>query len=467
MPEPNPLDKLFIKVTKNADKLAQEIAGLAYNTNTISTSVSTESGKLTEASQATENMAQNNKISNECGQKLLAINKETEATLIESTKTTESMTSELNNLVSGTVETAMILQDLESQIGDLPEITNTIESIGHNLEVLSINALIQAAAAGEEGKSFSVVASEMKQLATNVTSQMARINKILETMSNSIKSAFETSSKTKETAMGVSDGADKLTNSFSSIEEAFSQTKNISIKTAELATDNADRYAEVALSLDVISKQVENSNGSLKTLDTSVEQTVVQFEELTSILNQGDLETDDTKFINLAISSAKEVEEIFIEAISSKAITNNELFDTKRIPIEGTNPKQFDTGFLKLADSKLPKIQERVCDLDDRIAFCAAVASPDGYLPTHNLKYSKSQKPVKNEEDLNWNIANCRNRRIFSDRTGLAAALNKDTFKLMTYCRDMGGELVIMRDVSAPIFIDGRHWGGFRIGYKS
>ena len=67
-----------------------------------------------------------------------------------------------------------------------------------------------------------------------------------------------------------------------------------------------------------------------------------------------------------------------------------------------------------------------------------------------------------------WNSANCRNRRLFNDRTGAAAGSSTRPFLLQTYRRDMGGgEFVLMKDVSAPITVNGRHWGGFRIGFKT
>jgi len=82
-------------------------------------------------------------------------------------------------------------------------------------------------------------------------------------------------------------------------------------------------------------------------------------------------------------------------------------------------------------------------------------------LPTHNEIFSKPQG-----KDPQWNDANCRNRRIFNDRTGLAAAQNIKPFLVQTYRRKMSaGTYVTMKDVSAPIWVRNRHWGGFRIGY--
>ena len=47
------------------------------------------------------------------------------------------------------------------------------------------------------------------------------------------------------------------------------------------------------------------------------------------------------------------------------------------------------------------------------MVFCATV-DRNGYLPTHNRKFSQAQRPG----DVVWNTANCRNRRVFNDRVG-------------------------------------------------
>jgi methyl-accepting chemotaxis protein len=66
-----------------------------------------------------------------------------------------------------------------------------------------------------------------------------------------------------------------------------------------------------------------------------------------------------------------------------------------------------------------------------------------------------------------WNTANCRNRRMFDDRVGLKAGRNTEPFLLQVYRRDMGGgEFVLMKDLSAPLWVGGRHWGGLRLAYR-
>ena len=85
-----------------------------------------------------------------------------------------------------------------------------------------------------------------------------------------------------------------------------------------------------------------------------------------------------------------------------------------------------------------------------------------GYLPTHNPNYRLPQGP-----DPVWNNANCRNRRLFNDRAVHKVAANVKPFLLQTYRRDMGGgNFVLMKDVSSPIYVRGHHWGAFRMGFR-
>jgi len=171
--------------------------------------------------------------------------------------------------------------------------------------------------------------------------------------------------------------------------------------------------------------------------------------------------TADTLFIDAVEQAAARAGKLFEAAVARGGLSMNDLFDERYVPVPGTNPQQLKTRFTEFTDRVLPLIQEPVLGLDPRVAFCAAV-DVRGYLPTHNLKFSQPQG-----EDPVWNAANCRNRRIFNDRAGLAAGTHTKRFLLQTYRRDMGGgEFVLMKDASAPIFVNGRHWGGLRIGYR-
>ncbi|MET4261826.1 methyl-accepting chemotaxis protein [Bradyrhizobium sp. S3.12.5] len=171
---------------------------------------------------------------------------------------------------------------------------------------------------------------------------------------------------------------------------------------------------------------------------------------------------ENTEFVTRAMEAGTALTRIFEQAVARGEVKIDDLFDTDYAEIAGTNPQQYRTKYLDWADRALPSFQEAFLAKEPRMAFCAMV-DRNGFLPVHNEIYSHPQRPG----DAAWNTANCRNRRIFNDPAGLAAAHNLRSYLIQSYARDMGnGNTVMMREIDVPIRVQGRHWGGFRTAYK-
>ena len=165
----------------------------------------------------------------------------------------------------------------------------------------------------------------------------------------------------------------------------------------------------------------------------------------------------DLKVRQLAMNCRDQVTAEMKKLVADKKITMAQLFDTFYIPIPNTDPQKYHTQYDRYTDVTIQAILDEYLKKDSRIKFVVAV-DRNGYLPTHNSKYSM---PLTGNGD--YDTKNNRTKRMFNDRTGLAAARNTKPFLLQSYSRDTGE---IMMDLSVPIHIDGRHWGSIRIGYQ-
>ncbi|WP_231683532.1 methyl-accepting chemotaxis protein [Phosphitispora fastidiosa] len=155
--------------------------------------------------------------------------------------------------------------------------------------------------------------------------------------------------------------------------------------------------------------------------------------------------------IILAQTGAVATEKILEDAIKNGTLTEEQVFDTNYMLIPGTSPTKYHTSYDSYTDENLRVIEDSY--LKDKVVVFAVAVDVNGYLPTHNLKYSKAVG------GLNFD----RTKRIFDDDVGIAAAQNKEPYKFQEYRRDTGE---IMWDISAPVFVNGRHWGAFRIGFS-
>lgn len=165
----------------------------------------------------------------------------------------------------------------------------------------------------------------------------------------------------------------------------------------------------------------------------------------------------DLKSRRNAEACAAEITDQFELLLTSGGLTVAQLFDTFYIPIPGSDPQKFHTQYDELSDGILRPILDAYLKKEQRFVFVVAV-DRNGYLPTHNSRFSQ---PLTGDgdHDTKWN----RTKRIFNDRTGLAAARNQNPYLAQRYSRDTGET---MTDLSVPIIIQNRHWGALRIGYS-
>ena len=158
----------------------------------------------------------------------------------------------------------------------------------------------------------------------------------------------------------------------------------------------------------------------------------------------------------LAHTGAKTMERILQDAVDSGRLKPEQIFDEKYVPIPNTDPQKYHTQYDGFLDKAIQALEDEFLQ-DDQVLF-AVLVDRNGYLPTHDTKYSQPLTGDK-EKDRAGN----RTKRLFNDNVGLAAARNQKTFLKQVYVRDTGET---MWDLSAPVFVNGKHWGGFRIGFS-
>ena len=169
------------------------------------------------------------------------------------------------------------------------------------------------------------------------------------------------------------------------------------------------------------------------------------------------LSTQDREVLSWANQLAADVSQTLEKWVATRAISEEKLFGRLYYPIARTDPPKYTTEYSDLSDRDLPPLQEAVVKKSGSIVF-AVVTDINGYLPTHNQRYSQ---PLTGNRA--FDLVNNRTKRIFGDRTGIAAARNEAPYLLQRYKRDTGE---LMADLSVPIKLHGKHWGCVRIGYR-
>ncbi|HUN52972.1 MAG TPA: methyl-accepting chemotaxis protein, partial [Candidatus Sulfotelmatobacter sp.] len=363
--------------------------------------------------------------------------------------------------VAESERTNALVKGLASAAEKFGAVTSLIRDIASQTNLLALNATIEAARAGAAGRGFAVVAGEVKNLAEETRKATQQIGDTVRDLTGQISNLIGESNAASRHAKEAGEGADLMQGVIGRVHEAFAAVGGDVDAIAKAAGSNLGHCDAVQHSLGDLVKGVDLSSANLKQADQRVEGLLNLSENLIELIAESGVETADTPLIRAARETAGRIEAAFEAAIRDGAITLEQFFDENYRPIAGTDPQQYLTDYVELTDRILPPIQDPVQKIDPRIVFAVAWAR-GGYLPTHNPNYRQPQG-----KDPVWNAANCRNRRRFQDRAVQKVAANTKPFLLQTYRRDMGGgTFALMKDLSAPIRIHGRHWGAFRIGFR-
>ncbi|AMV70796.1 hypothetical protein JCM30471_26030 [Desulfuromonas carbonis] len=173
-----------------------------------------------------------------------------------------------------------------------------------------------------------------------------------------------------------------------------------------------------------------------------------------------------TKARTLALFGAQAMEQVLEEAISSGQLTRAQVFDSDYQPITsgplaGASIPKYHTAYDEYLDQNILELEDTLVQEDSMVVF-AVLVDKNGYLPTHNTRYSN---PLTGDAEKD-KVGN-RTKRLFNDPVGLAAGRydGRDGQQILrqVYRRDTGET---MWDITAPVFVGGEHWGGFRIGFS-
>ena len=452
---------LVVEVAEQAGRLGIEVVDVAGNIDAISETVAGQAGTLTRLHDAAGELQAGNASVSEAADAVLGSSRRAGADVEASRVAVRDSLAAIHTLVGWVGSVAEELESSRQALGDIGDIAKQINAIAERTHILALNARIEAARSGEAGKGFTVIADNVRQLADQSIDAAGTIDATLEKLGNQLGALAEHGNEAREHAEAARSATGSISSLIDTFGAAMGGVEEQVSAIADVASGSGRQVEHFLSGLSGLVSGVESSSQELAAARKRVHTLLDVSEALIGGIASMGAATPDTPFIDAVQQAAAQISALFEQAVASGAVRMEDLFDQDYRPVVGSNPVQVTTRFTTFTDRVLPAVQEPLLALDERVTFSAAV-DRNGYLPTHNRKFSHPQTA-----DPVWNTANCRNRRVFDDRTGLAAARNTKPFLLQTYRRDMGGgTFALMKDVSAPIVVRGRHWGGLRLAYR-
>jgi methyl-accepting chemotaxis protein len=458
---PSVSDRLVDQLANRIGGLGVELADVAGNLQEVAGRVSGQSDRFGDLQKTAETMVSANHGIASASQAVQTATTAAVGEITQSRAAVETAVQHIAKLIEAVGRIEHRLGSVGSALTDVAKVSGSIEAIARQTNLLALNATIEAARAGAAGRGFAVVASEVKNLAEATRQATQLIGDTVKGLDGQVNSLIGESGDASLRAKNAGEGAAQIQSIIARVQDGISAVGHEIDGVAKAATSNLAHCDRVIDELGHLAKGVDLSSSDLKSADNRVAKLLELSEGLIALIADSGVETSDAPLIRVVIDTAKQISDAFESAVARGEISIDQLMDEKYREISGTNPKQYLTDYVAFTDRILPDIQDPIQKSDPRIVFCVAWAK-GGYLPTHNPNYRHPQGP-----DPVWNNANCRNRRLFNDRAVKKVAANTKPFLLQTYRRDMGGgNFVLMKDLSSPIYVRGRHWGAFRMGFR-
>ncbi|MBN1397776.1 MAG: methyl-accepting chemotaxis protein [Bacteroidetes bacterium] len=300
----------LIQVSETATSVASASAQISSSTEEMAAGSQEQTTQSEEIARAVEQMAKSIAVNSENAGEAAHTAEKAKAAAEQGGNVVLDTVSGMKQIASVVRESAATIQNLGKSSDQIGEIIGVIEHIADQTNLLALNAAIEAARAGEQGRGFAVVADEVRKLAeqtTKATKQIAGMIQQIQTDSHGAVNTMAHATKQVDEGIVLADNAgvslqeivqisQKVTHMVSQIAVANEEQSS----TSEEISKNMEAIASVTQQTASGTQQIARAAEDLNRLTETLQSLVNQFRlsergSQGAALSQGTQSTDDTK----------------------------------------------------------------------------------------------------------------------------------------------------------------------------
>ncbi|GMM84880.1 methyl-accepting chemotaxis protein [Pseudoalteromonas sp. MTN2-4] len=285
----NSINELVKDIQNNAATLNDEAQSSKSRISEIRQRCQTQLDQAQQATHTTESVeSMAITISQNCGDALNAI------------ETTDSHAQNGNDLIKQTVsqvaqlhgslgESAGAMSDLEKQSNNITNILEVIRNIAEQTNLLALNAAIEAARAGEQGRGFAVVADEVRTLAQRSHDATQDIEKVLTELIDQTRSVSQQMTSSVADSEQAIECSEQAHQSFDEIAESVRLVQNFIAQIAEQAKQQGDTASETKHTISGVNDSAQHVGEAADNLSSGATQLVELAHSLNRLVGRFDI----------------------------------------------------------------------------------------------------------------------------------------------------------------------------------
>ncbi len=280
------LKAIVVRINQNAVEVASSADQLNSTSADIATGTEKAATQSTSVAIACEEMAATSaEIANNCIRTVEISNRAT-LTAKNGSEVVSHAVHSIQRIADKVQESARTVESLGARSEQIGNIVGTIEDIADQTNLLALNAAIEAARAGEQGRGFAVVADEVRALAERTTRATREIGEMIKTIQKETKSAV---AAMEEGVKEVERGTEDASRSGRALEEILEQVGDVTSQINQIATAAEQQTAttnEISKSMHEITGVVSDASHSSQQTAASANQLAAMADELKKIVAQ-------------------------------------------------------------------------------------------------------------------------------------------------------------------------------------
>jgi len=379
----------------------------------------------------------------------------------EGTSLIQSSLAQINSVLGLVDALGQHVTSFSAAIEQVRRSAQDIDNIAETTNILALNATIEAMRAGEAGRTFAVVASEVKSLANDTRKATEEITQTVEALGEEASTVIGQIEAGAQASGDAKASVARIENTIASVgelvEEVDKQNDVIARSTGTIS-GHVDSVQRVLTSYDSAARtneeQLEGAHSRMGELEMTAS-------EMFDRIVQAGLSPEDSAMVEKAQSIAAELAALTEAAIDDGTIDQSAVFDQTYVPVTESNPPLFRTRLSDWSDTNWRPIFQATGSADSRV-IASACTDTKGFIPTQIGEFSR--RPTG---DLAHDTKYCRNGRIILEAIDQKAKESAAPYMMAVYRQEGDGErYLIVRNVYIPLMIKGRRWGDLELAYS-